>query len=95
MNSDFLPSTTHPHQRYPLADLSNHSPLLSQFVLLNWIAQKKDEAAHFPIELLPLCRGPGLTLVYGVKHHRYLKDDLSIKSSTKKIYKQLTLPISP
>lgn len=45
---------------------------------------ENDDKVYTPSDLLPVCAGTGVPLVYDVHHHRCLPDELSLESVTEK-----------
>lgn len=58
VNSDFFPSITHPDQGYQLANLPNYSSPLSQFAVVNLLAQKLDVRLSFHPDQFVILNSP-------------------------------------
>ena len=50
--------------------------------ILERLTVENDDKRFTPADLLPVCRGLGIPLVYDVHHHRCLRDELSVGEAT-------------
>ncbi len=66
-----------------LTDFARNLTLLSQRVRSR-LTVENDDKTYTPADLLPVCKGEGLPLVYDVHHHRCNPDGMSVEQATRK-----------
>ena len=66
-----------------LADLSRNLKRLSRRAKSR-VTIENDDKIFTPADLLPVCRGTGIPLVYDVHHHRCNPDGLTVEQATEK-----------
>ncbi len=64
-----------------LMRLKDHFTLLSERVRSR-LTLENDDRSYTPADLLPVCAGLGIPMVYDVHHHRCLADGLSLTEAT-------------